>query len=116
MRVIPAATPGAAPRTVARRRKGHEYFVDHHGADFWIRTNDRGPNFRLVRAPVADPGPARWRQVLAHRKGRTPEAVGQYAGERQQTEAAGQQGQQCCLPGKGRGGDGGGHEKHQQWQ
>lgn len=80
VRVIPAATPGAAPRTVARRRKGHEYFVDHHGADFWIRTNDRGKNFRLVRAPVADPAPARWKQVLAHRKGVTLEAVDLFKG------------------------------------
>lgn len=68
VRVIPAAQPGAVPRLVAKRRKGHEYYVDHHGAEFWIRTNDRGPNFRLVRAPAADPAPARWKQVLAHRK------------------------------------------------
>lgn len=67
-RVIPAGSPEAAPRRVARRRKGHEYYVDHHGDEFWIRTNDRGKNFRLVRAPVADPSPAKWKQVLAHRK------------------------------------------------
>jgi oligopeptidase B len=68
VRVIPAAQPEAPPRRVARRKTGHEYYVDHHGADFWIRTNDKGKNFRLVRAPVADSSPAKWRQVLPHRK------------------------------------------------
>ena len=68
VRVIPAASPEAAPRRVAGRRKGHEYYLDHHGDEFWIRTNDKGKNFRLVRAPVADPAPRNWKQVLAHRK------------------------------------------------
>lgn len=68
VRVIPAAEPQAAPRRIAGRRTGHEYYLDHHGDEFWIRTNDKGKNFRLVRAPVADPKPANWKQVLAHRK------------------------------------------------
>jgi oligopeptidase B len=67
-RVIPAGSPEEAPRRVAGRRKGHEYYLDHRGDEFWIRTNDKGPNFRLVRAPVADPSPARWKQVIAHRQ------------------------------------------------
>ena len=68
VRVIPAAVPETAPRRIAGRRTGHEYYLDHHGDEFWIRTNDKGKNFRLVRAPVADPAPRNWRQVLAHRK------------------------------------------------
>ena len=68
VRVVPAAQPGAPARTVAKRRTGHEYYVDHRGGEFWIRTNDRGRNFRLVRAPVADPAPRNWKQVLPHRE------------------------------------------------
>ena len=68
VRVLPAARPETALRTVARRRTGHEYYVDHHGSEFWIRTNDKGRNFRLVRAPVTDPAPKNWKQVLPHRK------------------------------------------------
>jgi oligopeptidase B len=49
------------------RREGHEYYLDHHADEFFIRTNDRGANFRLVRAPAADPGERRWKQVVAHR-------------------------------------------------
>jgi oligopeptidase B len=68
VRVIPAAQPEAPARRVAKRRTGHEYYVDHHGGEFWIRTNDKGRNFRLVRAPLADPSPRNWKQVLPHRK------------------------------------------------
>ncbi len=68
VRVIPAVQPEAPARLVAKRRNGHEYYVDHHGAEFWIRTNDKGRNFRLVRAPLADPAPRNWKQVLPHRK------------------------------------------------
>ena len=67
MRILPADTPAGAFRTVAPRRNGHEYYLDHRGDEFFIRTNDRGPNFRVVRAPVADPSPRNWKQVVAHR-------------------------------------------------
>ncbi len=68
VRVLPAKQPEAALRLVARRRTGHEYYVGHRGSEFWIRTNDKGRNFRLVRAPEADPAPRNWKQVIAHRK------------------------------------------------
>ncbi len=67
MRVLPAAEPYGELRTLLPRRKGHEYYIEHRGDEFFIRTNDRGRNFRLVRAPVADPAPRHWKQVLAHR-------------------------------------------------
>ena len=49
---------GAACGSSRSAATGHEYYVDHHGAEFWIRTNDKGKNFRLVRAPVTDPAAA----------------------------------------------------------
>jgi oligopeptidase B len=67
-RVVPADRPSESLRLVSKRRKGHEYYMDHHGDSFWIRTNDKGRNFRLVRAPIADPAQKNWKQVLAHRK------------------------------------------------
>jgi oligopeptidase B len=67
MRVLPADQPLGEFRVVEPRRPGREYYIDHHEDEFYIRTNDRGPNFRLVRAPVADPSARNWRQVLAHR-------------------------------------------------
>ncbi len=66
-RVLPASRPLGEFRAIAPRRKGHEYFIDHRGDEFFIRTNDKGRNFRLVRAPVSDPSPRNWKQVVAHR-------------------------------------------------
>ena len=49
------------------RRDNHEYYLDHRGESFYIRTNDQGKNFRLVTVPVTDPSPAGWREVVPHR-------------------------------------------------
>jgi oligopeptidase B len=67
MRVLPAAEPLGELRVVEPRKAGHEYYIDHHDGEFFIRTNDRGRNFRLARAPEGDPSRAHWRQVVAHR-------------------------------------------------
>ena len=66
-RVIPAADPEAEPLLIASRRQDIEYDVDHHGDRFFIVTNDGAENFKLVEAPVDDPGPARWSDVVPHR-------------------------------------------------
>jgi oligopeptidase B len=67
MHVLRSNDPAGAFRVVEPRRKGHEYYLDHHEGEFYIRTNDRGRNFRLVRAPVADPSAKHWHEVIAHR-------------------------------------------------
>jgi oligopeptidase B len=67
VRVLAAADPQGEWRVIEPRKKGLEYYVDHRGDEFFIRTNDKGANFRLVRAPVADPGRKLWKQVVAHR-------------------------------------------------
>jgi oligopeptidase B len=67
VRCLPAGAPAAAPRLLLPRREGHEYYPDHHGARFFIRTNDRGRNFRLVETPVDAPGEENWREVVPHR-------------------------------------------------
>ena len=66
-RYLPAATPAGAFRMVAPREHEHEYDVDHHGDSFYIRTNDRGRNFRLVKAKVDSPGRESWVEVVPHR-------------------------------------------------
>lgn len=68
VRVVPAVQPQAPLRLILKRKTGHEYYVDHRGTEFWIRTNDQGKNYRVVRAPVSDPSPRNWRAVLPHRK------------------------------------------------
>ena len=50
------------------RRHDVEYFVEHQGNSFYIRTNENARNFRLIRAPDDDPAPENWVEVLPHRE------------------------------------------------
>ena len=49
------------------RKQGVEYYPDHNGNFFYIRVNDTGRNFRLVKAPVTDPRSQNWQEVVPHR-------------------------------------------------
>jgi oligopeptidase B len=66
-RYAPADPPDAEWRVVVPREPEHEYDIDHHGDRLFIRTNSGGRNFRLVVAPVSDPSPASWTEIVAHR-------------------------------------------------
>jgi oligopeptidase B len=66
-RFLPAEAPAGEFRLVAPRIADQEYDVEHHGEVFYIRANDRGRNFRLVKAPVAAPGREGWTEVVPHR-------------------------------------------------
>jgi oligopeptidase B len=67
VRVLAANEPRGEFRVVEPRKAGLEYYVDHHGGEFFIRANDKGANFRLVTAPVANPARANWKEIVAHR-------------------------------------------------
>jgi oligopeptidase B len=69
IRYLPADQPRAEMKMIAARETDHQYDVDHRDGTFWIRTNDKGRNFRLVTAPAADLGRANWKEVVAHRDG-----------------------------------------------
>ena len=49
------------------RKQDIEYYPDHNGDFFYIRVNDTGRNFRLVKAPISDPGSAGWREIIPQR-------------------------------------------------
>ncbi|HWW92855.1 MAG TPA: S9 family peptidase [Vicinamibacteria bacterium] len=66
-RYLPADEPGGDWRLIAPRLPDEEYDIDHHGDLFYIRTNDRGRNFRLVSASVGSPSREHWREVVPHR-------------------------------------------------
>jgi oligopeptidase B len=66
VRFVDAHAPTGELRIIAPREQDHEYSVDHRGDLFYILTNDAGRNFRLVTAPVADPGRARWTELVPH--------------------------------------------------
>lgn len=68
VRYLPADRPTAEMKVIAPREQDHEYDVDHRPGEFWIRTNDKGRNFRLVVADEKDPSRANWREVVPHRE------------------------------------------------
>ena len=66
-RFLLADAPTAELRTISPREADHEYNVDHRGNLFYIRTNKGAKNFRVVTAPVSNPGQANWKELIAHR-------------------------------------------------
>ena len=66
-RYIPANDPNATWKIIVPREKDHEYDVDHRDGLFYIRTNKGATNFRVVTAPVADPGEKNWKEFVEHR-------------------------------------------------
>ena len=64
---VPADRPTEAPKVILPREADHEYSVDHRDGLFYIRTNQGAKNFRLVTAPVANPGKANWKEIIPHR-------------------------------------------------
>jgi oligopeptidase B len=76
VRYVPADKPAEPLRLMLAREAGHEYYADHHGDKFYVRTNEAGArNFKLVAAPVAAPGRENWREVIPHRAGVMLDAV-----------------------------------------
>ncbi len=64
IRLIPTSDPGAEPLLVSARRAEHDYWVDHQGDRFVIRTNDRHKNGRLATAPADDPTERAWAPLV----------------------------------------------------
>jgi oligopeptidase B len=67
VRYIPADQPMSEWKVMEPRKQDVEYYPDHNGDFFYIRVNDTGRNFRLVKAPVSDPRSQNWQEVVAHR-------------------------------------------------
>jgi oligopeptidase B len=64
VRILDAEAPEDRFRVLLPRRQAIEYSADHHKGWFYIRINDAGRNYRLVKSPVAG-GPLE--EVVAHR-------------------------------------------------
>ena len=66
-RVLAADQPEGEFAVICPREDEHEYAVDHRNDQWFIRTNDKGRNFRLVTATVADPSRENWVERIPHR-------------------------------------------------
>jgi oligopeptidase B len=49
------------------RQRGHEYQVDHINDKFYIRTNLKAPNFRLMETTADKTAAQYWKDVIPHR-------------------------------------------------
>ena len=49
------------------REKEHEYEIAHFKNDFYILTNQKAKNFRLMKTPVTKTGKENWQEVIPHR-------------------------------------------------
>lgn len=70
--LLPADQPETPPRCVEPRQTGVEYAVTHHAekgetGQFLILTNVDAQNFRVMTAPLDNPGRDHWEELVAHR-------------------------------------------------
>ena len=79
-RVLAADRPQGEFTLIAARQDEHEYSIDHRNGFWFIRTNDRGRNFRLVATPVASPGREHWTEIIPHRDAVMLEEIDLFAG------------------------------------
>jgi oligopeptidase B len=75
VRYLPAGQPAGEFQVIHPRQHWLEYYVEHHGDRFLIRTNDGAENFKLMETPVAAPAKANWRDILPHRPDTLVETV-----------------------------------------
>ena len=66
VRFLPANQPEAALRLIQPREPDHKYFAAHRGGQFYLRTNDKAKNYKVVVAPVEHPGKENWKEFIAH--------------------------------------------------
>ncbi|MER8640435.1 S9 family peptidase [Mesorhizobium sp. M1365] len=72
---LPADQPGVAWRRLVTREFGYQIVAEHWQDKFLFLVDDAGSYGRLVRAPMDDPLPSRWEEVVPHRAGVTLEEV-----------------------------------------
>ena len=67
-RILDAGRPDGAFQVFQPRARGHEYEVDHYRGRFYVRTNHRARNFRLMETGTAGTPPEQWAEVVPHRE------------------------------------------------
>jgi oligopeptidase B len=61
---LPSETPNAEWTVFRPRETDHRYYVDHHGENFFVRTDKDAKNFRIVSTPLNAPN--EWTEFIAH--------------------------------------------------
>jgi len=66
-RYLEAGRPAGAFKVFLPRQRDHEYSLDHFQDYFYIRTNLKAKNFRLMKTPVDRTAVGNWQEVIPHR-------------------------------------------------
>ncbi|MDB2593051.1 S9 family peptidase [Gammaproteobacteria bacterium] len=53
------------PTLLKERKEGHLYGICHRGDDFYVISDDQGPNFRLAKFPAKQPD-RHWETIIPH--------------------------------------------------
>ena len=65
--VLRADDPNGSFEVFLPRRDDHEYYLDHYGDRFFVRSNRDGKNYGLFSTPVSDWSEAGWTTVVENR-------------------------------------------------
>lgn len=65
---LDADLPDKSFTLVHPRQTGMEYYLMHRGDSFYILTNLRAVNFRIMKAPISGPSIGNWSDVVPHRE------------------------------------------------
>ncbi|WP_297336107.1 S9 family peptidase [Algoriphagus sp.] len=68
IRFARASDPAQGFQLLQARIPHLEYAADHYGDHFWIRTNHQAKNFKVVKAPIENPGMENWEDFIPHRQ------------------------------------------------
>lgn len=66
VRFISAEEPNGGLKLIQPREPDHKYFASHRDGLFYLRTNDKAKNYRIVRVPVEKPSKENWKEYIAH--------------------------------------------------
>jgi len=67
-RFLEANQPDGEFKIIQKREKYFEYSVDHYKDKFYIRTNYKAKNFKLMETSLKKTSKENWRDVIPHRK------------------------------------------------
>jgi oligopeptidase B len=64
-RFLDANTPNGELKVFTPRRQDVEYSVEDHGDTFFVLTNDKAKNFKLMETPVTATSESNWKEIIA---------------------------------------------------
>jgi oligopeptidase B len=68
VRTIKLDRPTSTPKVIRQRTPDHQYYPEHRNGYFYIRTNFKAKEFRIVKTPVSNTATTKWVDVIPEQK------------------------------------------------